>query len=85
MTKPSCLLLSLALILPSGTAVAGDAEMLTAAKLEAWHRDKADLGPTFSGSPAWTAHLNFIEDELRQRGIEETGRRVFQLSAMVRE
>jgi hypothetical protein len=37
--------------------------------LERWHEDKARNGPTFAGSPAWRRHMEFIERELRERGL----------------
>jgi S-methylmethionine-dependent homocysteine/selenocysteine methylase len=44
-------------------------------QITAWHAEKAALGATFAGSPAWTAHLQFIERELAQRGVAELQRR----------
>ena len=43
--------------------------LVSAAQLQTWNADKAAGGPTFSGSPAWLTHMNFIEAELRQRGV----------------
>ncbi len=37
--------------------------------LQRWHEDKARLGPTFAGSPSWRAHVDFLERELRGRGV----------------
>lgn len=43
--------------------------LIDAAELQAWHEAKDRAGPTFSGSPAWRAHMEFIEDSLRARGV----------------
>jgi hypothetical protein len=48
--------------------------VVTAGTLQRWHEDKARLGPTFAGSPAWHSHMNFIERELRGRGVEALAR-----------
>ncbi len=40
-----------------------------AASLQRWHEDKAALGATFAGSPAWQSHLGFIEAELEEAGV----------------
>jgi hypothetical protein len=39
--------------------------------LQQWHQAKADLGPTFAGSPAWQAHMEFIEQALAETGVVE--------------
>jgi hypothetical protein len=41
----------------------------TADQLQQWHVEKAGLGPTFSGGPAWQAHMQFVEAALRDRGV----------------
>lgn len=38
--------------------------------LERWHEDKARGGPAFAGSPAWRRHMEFVERELRERGVQ---------------
>jgi len=48
-------------------SIAGD--LVGADELQRWHVEKARLGPTFSGSPAWHAHMSFVLDELRERGV----------------
>ena len=40
-----------------------------ASTLQSWNEIKAELGPTFSGSPAWQAHMNFVEDGLADAGV----------------
>ena len=47
----------------------GAADPVTADELQRWHVEKAKLGPTFSGSPAWHAHMAFVESALRERGV----------------
>lgn len=42
--------------------------------LQRWHEDKARLGPTFAGSPAWHHYLEFVERELRDRGVVDLTR-----------
>lgn len=37
--------------------------------LQQWHAAKAEGGPTFAGSPAWREHVEFVERELRARGV----------------
>ncbi len=37
--------------------------------LQRWHEDKARFGPTYAGSPAWRRHVEFLERELRDRGV----------------
>ena len=39
--------------------------------LQQWHQIKADLGPTFAGSPAWQAHMDFVEQALTDAGVVE--------------
>jgi len=43
--------------------------LLTADELQEWHVAKDAGGPTFSGGPAWRAHMNFVEEGLRARGV----------------
>ncbi|MGI9343524.1 MAG: hypothetical protein ACR2QV_11785 [Gammaproteobacteria bacterium] len=50
------------------------AGLVTAAELQAWHVIKDEGGPTFSGSPAWRAHMGFVEDGLRERGVVDLTR-----------
>jgi hypothetical protein len=38
--------------------------------LARWNEEKARLGPTFAGSPAWHRMMNFLESELGDRGVE---------------
>ncbi len=49
-------------------------ELITADELQRWHVEKARGGPTFSGSPAWHAHMRFVEDGLRARGVVDLTR-----------
>lgn len=42
---------------------------LTAATLQRWHEAKAAGGPTFSGSPAWRTHVEWVEEALGERGV----------------
>ena len=44
--------------------------------LQRWNEDKARLGPTFAGSPAWRSHVEFLERELRDRGVRLAPREV---------
>ncbi len=37
--------------------------------LQQWHAAKARGGPTFAGSAAWRAHVEFVERALRARGV----------------
>jgi hypothetical protein len=39
------------------------------AQLQEWNEAKAALGPTFAGSPAWQAHMDFVEAELAAAGV----------------
>lgn len=39
--------------------------------LQRWNEDKAALGPTFAGGPAWHAHMDFVEGELAKTGVVE--------------
>ena len=39
--------------------------------LQDWHAAKAELGPVFAGSPAWHAHMGFVEDQLAEAGVVE--------------
>jgi hypothetical protein len=55
-------------------ACVGAADLVTADKLQRWHVEKAQGGPTFSGSPAWQSHMTFIEDALRDRGVVDLTR-----------
>ncbi len=48
---------------------AGAADVVSADTLQKWHVEKANGGPTFSGSPAWLAHMAFVEAALRERGV----------------
>lgn len=48
--------------------------VVPAAELQRWHEIKAAGGPTFAGSPAWRAHLEFVERELRSRGVVDLAR-----------
>jgi len=43
--------------------------LIDPATLRAWHEAKARGGPTFSGGPAWRAHMQFVEAALRDRGV----------------
>ncbi|MDP6674774.1 MAG: hypothetical protein QGH93_08020, partial [Gammaproteobacteria bacterium] len=47
---------------------------ISADGLQRWHAEKDRGGPTFSGSPAWHAHMQFIEEELRGRGVIDLDR-----------
>lgn len=57
----------------AGFAV-NDTLLPTADLLQRWHAEKARGGPTFSGSPAWRAHIKFVERELRKRGVVDLSR-----------
>ncbi len=58
-----------------GPAPVIDADLLIAAdELQAWHDEKARGGSTFSGGPAWLAHMNFVETSLRKRGVVDLRR-----------
>ena len=37
--------------------------------LQRWNEVKAELGPTFAGSPAWQAHMDFVEAGLVEAGV----------------
>ena len=39
-----------------------------------WHEEKARGGATFSGGPAWHAHMSFVEAGLRARGVVDMRR-----------
>lgn len=43
-------------------------------ELQAWHITKDKSGPTYSGSPAWHAHMQFVEAGLRARGVVDLTR-----------
>ena len=38
-------------------------------ELQSWNAAKAALGPTFAGSPAWQAHMGFVESALAEAGV----------------
>jgi hypothetical protein len=38
--------------------------------LQRWHEAKDRLGPTFAGTPAWRTQMDFLERELRERGVK---------------
>jgi hypothetical protein len=38
-------------------------------QLQQWTETKAALGPTFAGSPAWQAHMDFVEAGLAEAGV----------------
>ena len=42
--------------------------------LDEWHQTKAALGPTFSGSPTWHAHMEEVEALLDGAGVVEVER-----------
>jgi hypothetical protein len=61
-----------------GSTGAIDPALLPGASLlEEWHILKDEGGPTFSGSPAWRAHLEFLEKELHARGVRDLTRDSF--------
>jgi hypothetical protein len=64
-------LLAVAALLVSCTLAPAPAREtgLTAATLQRWHESKAAGGPTFSGNPAWRAHVEWVEQALRARGV----------------
>jgi hypothetical protein len=66
MIVPQLLLYSLAW---SADDVVDLAKLPTIDQLQEWHVEKARVGPTFSGSPAWHEHMAFIESGLRERGV----------------
>jgi hypothetical protein len=39
------------------------------ALLQQWNAAKAEQGPTFAGSPAWHAHMDFVEQGLTAAGV----------------
>jgi hypothetical protein len=39
-----------------------------------WHEVKDSQGPTLAGSPSWQNYLNFLETELRERGVVDINR-----------
>jgi hypothetical protein len=53
------------------TALAGcaPAPPYSPALLQQWHQSKADLGPTFAGSPTWHAHMADVEAALDTAGV----------------
>ena len=42
--------------------------------LQQWHETKADLGPTFSGSPSWHSHMDDVEALLAAAGVVDVER-----------
>jgi hypothetical protein len=56
-------------LLVVGHARAADSVTVSVGELQRWHEIKAAGGPTFAGNPAWHAHLQFVERELRARGV----------------
>jgi hypothetical protein len=42
--------------------------------LQQWHERKAELGPTFAGSPAWQAHMEFVEEALAGTGVVDVAK-----------
>ena len=63
--RPASIALFFILHLSSASA----ADVVTADELQHWHVEKAQGGPTFSGSPAWLDHMAFVEAALRERGV----------------
>ncbi len=59
------------LVLPVGhsSEAIETANLPTADELQAWHVEKARIGSTFSGGPAWHSHLQFVEAALRDRDV----------------
>jgi len=43
-----------------------------AATLQRWNETKAELGATFAGSPAWQAHMDFVEAGFAAAGVIAT-------------
>lgn len=66
--------LCLAAVLASCAGVPPGQGLVSARVLQRWHEDKARLGPTFAGSPAWREHVAFLERELRARGVVDVAR-----------
>jgi len=64
-------LLIAVLLLPlsAGARTVDVANLPTADELQQWHVEKARGGPTFSGGPAWHAHMDFVEAAMRERGV----------------
>jgi len=59
-----------AILLLAGCALGpADPPAITAAEFQRWHEIKAANGPTFSGNPAWRAHVEWVEQALRERGV----------------
>jgi len=52
-----------------GAAIVDVARLPNADELQQWHVEKARMGATFSGSPAWHAHMQFVEAALSDRGV----------------
>ena len=52
-----------------GAGTVDTAMLPTAKQLQAWHVEKASIGSTFSGGPAWHSHMQFVEAALRERGV----------------
>jgi len=52
-----------------GAGSINTANLPTADELQKWHIEKAGGGSTFSGGPAWHAHMQFVEAALRDRGV----------------
>ena len=62
-------LLVCAALLPGCALQVASPTLVTAATLQRWHGIKAANGPTFSGSPAWRAHVEWVEQALREQGV----------------
>lgn len=43
-------------------------------ELQRWHAEKAALGPAFAGSPAWQAHMDFVEQRFAAAGVIDVSR-----------
>ena len=44
------------------------------AQLQHWNELKAQLGATFAGSPAWQAHMNFVETRMADAGVVDVAK-----------
>ena len=48
--------------------------MVTSDEALLWHQYKDKFGPTFSGSPSWKNYVTFLEEKLKNYGVEDISR-----------
>lgn len=72
MGRPALAITGVAVLLLMGCTVTPAG--VDAPTLQRWHGIKAAAGPTFSGNPAWRAHVEWVEQALRERGVLELAR-----------